>query len=119
MITLLKRSLWACCILVVCLNANTYRLGVERRTLTNTWTWTYSDSPDGRYTLAFGEGYGNWVWVKLRKKGGNEVLADRWFYAPFTMNAFWDGDRVFFRKDTADAIYLPPIWVEKWLAKLP
>ena len=119
MITLFKRSLWVFCILVVCINANTYRLGVERRALTNTWTWTYIDSPSGQYTLAFGVGFRDWTWVKLRRKGDSEVLADRWFETPFSMEADWRDDRVYFRQDTADAIYLPPIWLEKWMAKLP
>ena len=119
MINLLKRSLWTFCILVVCLNANTYRLGVERRAFVDTWKWTYSNSPDGQYTLAVGVGFRDWTWVKLRRKGDSEVLADRWFETSAPTKEFWQDDRVTYRTDTADAIYLPPIWLEKWMAKLP
>ena len=115
----LKVAFWLICFLIACWNVDSYRLGVERRALIDTWKWTYSDSPDGQYTLAFGSGYGDWVWVKLRRKGDSEVLADRWFETPFLNIVFWRDDRVAYRRDTGDVIYLPPIWLEKWMAKLP
>lgn len=117
----MKKLKWAfgiICLLLVAWNLNAYRLGIEGRTSVE--KWTYEDSPDGRYTLAYGEGPGNWVWARLYRKGAEEIIADRWFESREPNKAAWDDDRVYYsRYDANGPIYLPSIWFEKWLARLP
>ncbi|QNK74477.1 hypothetical protein H7F36_04365 [Variovorax sp. PAMC28562] len=113
-----KWVLLVICLLLVGWNVNAYKLGIEGRASIK--KWTYEESPDGQYTLAYGDGPGYWVWVRLRKKGGDEVLADRWFESKEPYKSAWLGDRVYYSHYDADGpIYLPPVWLEKWLARLP
>ena len=114
----LKWAFWVTCLLIAAWNINAYRLGVEGRASVE--KWTYEDSPDGRYTIAYGIGPGYWLWVQLRRKGETEVLADRWFESKEPYEAAWVDDHVRYSRYSADApIHLPPIWLERWLAKLP
>lgn len=109
---------WFLCLLVAAWNINTYRLGVEGRS--SVYKWTYEDSPDGRYTLAYGDSPGYWVWVQLRRKGDTEVLADRWFNSQQPYEAIWLANYVRYSPyDAHRPIDLPPMWLEKWFAMLP
>ncbi|QNK74478.1 hypothetical protein H7F36_04370 [Variovorax sp. PAMC28562] len=117
----MKRLKWVAlgiCLLIAAWNINAYRLGVEGRA--SVQRWTYKNSPDGRYTLAYGTGLGNWIWVRLRRSGETEVLADRWFESTEPNWVFWDADHVSYsRYDATGPIHLPPNWLDNWLAKLP
>lgn len=114
----LKWILWIVCMLIAFWNLNAYRVGIADRNLIH--QWETKDSPDGHYTLAIGNGPGNWVWIRLRRQGKSEVLADRWFKSTEPNWVFWDTDHVSYsRYDSTGPIYLPPNWLERWLAKLP
>ncbi|MDO9404716.1 MAG: hypothetical protein Q7T87_11860 [Polaromonas sp.] len=111
-----KRAFWVFCVLSLAWNANSYRLDVRERASIE--RWTYETSPDGRYTLAFGRS-GDWVWVRLREKGNTEVLADRWFKNREQHWVYWRDNQVSYSRGSEGPIYLPPMWLEKWFAKLP
>ena len=75
-------------------------------------TWKYEDLPDGRYTLAYGNGPGNWVWGAGPQKSESEVLADRWFESKEPYKSAWLGDRVYYSQYDEDRpMYLPSTWL--------
>jgi hypothetical protein len=74
-------------------------------------TWKYEDSPDGRYTLAYGNDPGNWVWVRLRKKARAKRLPTDGSKARSPTNPRV-GDRVYYSQYDEDRpMYLPPTWL--------
>lgn len=117
---MLKRTLWIIGLLIVTWNLISYSLDVRFRASID--EWQHFDSPDGRYTLSYGSAPNDWVWVQLRHKGEDEVLADRWFksFSIDPHSASWSESHVYYQRGGyGSPIYLPPIWLEKWLAKLP
>jgi hypothetical protein len=116
----LKWTLWISVLLIVSWNVISYSLDVRFRASID--EWQYLDSPDGRYTMAYGSAPNDWVWVQLRHKGADEVLADRWVkdYSREPHSASWNEGYVFYQGGGFNpVIHLPPIWLEKWFAKLP
>jgi hypothetical protein len=114
----LKWTFWGICFVIAAWNINAYRLGVEGRASVE--KWTYEDSPDGRYTLAYGYAPDDWCRVQLRRNGESEVLADRWFQSQQPTKLAWSEQSVYYQRGGDEKpIRLPPIWLEKWFAKLP
>ena len=76
-------------------------------------------SPDGQYRLEYGVTSPNFKWMRLYRKGDNEVIADRRFWddPPYRIN--WYEKRVNVGGADEATISLPPHWWERWTAKLP
>ena len=114
----IRSFFWGICLVVASWHVISYGLDVQRRASIE--RWRYEDSPDGRYTLAYGRAPDDWVWVRLRRKGESEVLADRWFQSRDQNWVAWSDDDVYYQRGGYEKpIRLPPIWLEEWFAKLP
>lgn len=76
-------------------------------------------SPDGQYRLEYAVSSQGFKWMRLYRRGDNEVIADRRFWddPPYRIN--WYEDSVDVAESDESVIYLPPHWWERWTAKLP